>query len=280
MGDDPKLGDIARAAPRHRYGAGALSAGSGVARPGVLMAAAACACALAACSTQTRLLELDRDRLLRIEQNATEVSASAGQSLYRPDDYDLYLALHRSTFDSLLEGFNGTTVQIDAGGRPVEITLTSIQMAFRPGSPEVRIDAMARDLETGIEAELEMDSRFLLEGDLSRPDELSLRIVATRLVPNLRWGFFDLSRYRFAQRLLTLEASRLTDQLPAVSLPLAHDFSIGAPRTTRTITVPVGRGTMTGNLTTPSTRTDGQISIKHIVFLRNGVHLFANVEGL
>jgi len=247
---------------------------------GGLLLAAACAASLAGCSTRTQLLELDRDRLLRIEQNATTVNLAAQQSLFRPEDYDLYLSLHRSTFESLLEGFNGATVQIDAGGRPIEITLTTIQMAFRPGSPEVSIDATARDLGTGIEADLKMDTRLLLEGDLSRPDELALRIVATRLVPNLRWGFFDLSRHQFAQRLLTLEAARVTDRLPAISLPLAHDFSIGAPRTTRAITLPVGRGSITGNLTTPSTLSDGQISIKHVVFLRNGVHIFANVEGL
>lgn len=235
---------------------------------------------LSACSTQTQILTLERDRLLRVEQGAMAVSENASQMLYRPADYDLYLALHRSTFETLLDRFSGTTVQVESGGRAIEVTLDTIRMDFRPGNPEVSIEARARDVRTGLEAELEMDSRLILEGDLSRPDELRLRIVATRLVPNLRWGFFDLSRHRFAHSLLTLEASKVTDRVPTVSLPLAHDFSIGAARATRRITLPVGDGTITGDLTTPSTRVDGRIAIKHVVFLRNGVHVFANVEGV
>lgn len=239
-----------------------------------------CATSLAACSTQTQLLSLQRDRLLQVEQSATATSQNAQQMLYRPEDYDLYLTLNRSTFDTILQGFNGTRIEVATGGRPIEVTLKTISMAFRPGSPEVSIDASARDTASGLEAELQMDSRLVLEGDLARPGELSLRIVATRVVPNIRWGFFDLSRHRFAQQLLSLEASRVTDRLPAITLPLEHDFSIGAPQTTRSITLPVGGSTITGNLTTPSTRIDGQIVVKHVVFLRNGVHIFANVEGV
>lgn len=265
----------------------ACSAGSGqtlapgCGRSGLIRALSiVCAASLAGCSTQTQLLTLQRDRLLQIERNADAVSANAAQNLYRPADYDLYLALNRSTFDAILEGFNGTTVQIDAGSRPIEITLTSIRMAFRPGSPEVLVEASARDLATGARADLQMDTRLVLEGDPTRPEQLSLRIVATRLVPNLRWGVLDLARFRFAQRLLTLEASRVTDRLPAVTLPIAHGFSIGAPQTTRSITLPVGDGAITGNLTTPAMLTEGRIAIQHVVFLRNGVHIFANVEGV
>lgn len=267
-------------APIRRSGEVRTAFSGGRRRLGSRALALLCATSLAACSTQTQLLSLQRDRLLQVEHSATATSQNAQQMLYRPDDYDLYLSLNRSTFDTILGGFNGTRIEVAAGGRPIEITLKTIRMAFRPGSPEVSIDATARDVATGIEADLQMDSRLVLEGDLSRPDELSLRIVATRLVPNIRWGFFDLSRQRFARKLLTLEASRVTERLPTVTLPLAHDFSIGAPLTTRSITLPVGGGTISGNLTVPSTEIDGRIVVKHVVFLRNGVHIFANVEGV
>ncbi|WP_396594124.1 hypothetical protein [Brevundimonas sp. R86498] len=260
------------------HGRGGLDTGEGMLRSGVL--AVLCAASLTACSTQTQLLTLQRDRLLHIEQRAIATRVQAEQMLFSPDDYDLYLSLNRSTFDAILEGFDGTTAEVELGGRAVEISLQNIRMAFRPGSPEVSIAATARDLSTGVEADLQMDSRMVLEGDLSRPDELSVRIIATRLVPNLRWGVFDLSRYRLARQLLTLEASSVTDRLPSVTLPLAHGFSIGAPATTRSVTLPVGRGTITGDLTSPSTQIDGQIVVKHVVFLRNGVHIFANVEGV
>lgn len=234
---------------------------------------------LAGCSTNVRLLELRRDQLLGIEQAAASTRDLASQGTYGPERYDLYLMLNAQVFDQLLTGFDNRTVAIE-GDRPIDITLSSVRMAFRPGYPDLTIAAKARDRKSGIEAEVELDLRLLIEGDPAVPDTLYLKAVATRIVPKLRWGLFDFTRWRFARRLLELEAARLTERIPRISIPVQSEFVIGGKGTTQVTRIDTGEGYILGNLTYPSTERSARISVRHILFLKNGIHLFADVEGL
>lgn len=235
--------------------------------------------ALAGCSTNVRLLELRRDQLLGIEQAANATRELATQGAYAPERYDLYLMLNGQVFDQMLAGFDNTVVALE-GERPIDVTLSSVRMAFRPGYPDVTLAAKARDRKSGVEAEVELDIRLIIEGDPSNPDTLYLRAVATRIVPKLQWGIFDFTRWQFARRLLELEATRLTQRIPRISVPVQSEFVIGGKAASQTTRVDTGEGYILGDVSYPSTERNARITVRQILFLKNGVHVFADVEGL
>jgi hypothetical protein len=246
-----------------------------------MLAMCALAGMLGACSTQAQLLEMRRDQLLRLEQAARATAAQAANGEFRPGDYDLYLHLDRKLFEQTLGGFSGMTAKVEASGRSIEIRLPKIAMAFRPGAAELSIDMAARDLRSGVEAEIYTDVRLVIEGDPEKPDALYLRLVPTRLVPRLAWGPLDSSKKKFVRDLVSVGALRLAARLPRLALPLQKDFEIGDDGGTRQVgPLPVVDSTIKGELTYPSTKLTGRVAVKKILFLGNGVHLFANVEGL
>lgn len=252
-------------------------------RPGTgpLLCSVAVAMALGGCgSTRVQQLELKRDQLLRIEASATQLKDAAAAGELRPEAYDMYLMINRSLFDSIMSAFDGAKVQLVADGRPVEFTLTSIRMDFRPGNPNLTVVASARDTKTGLEAAVDMDARLLVERDPQAPDALHLRLVGTRIVPRLSWNAFEFTRPAFAKRLLALEATKLTERLPRIALPTKNAFAFGGPAGAQSLTFDTRDGRITGTVRYPATQTSGHLTVKHVVFLRNGVHLFANVEGM
>lgn len=233
---------------------------------------------LAACSTHVRQLELKRDQLIRVESavNAARTASEAGE--LDPARYDLYLLLNQSLFDSLMTSFDGMTATVDADGRPVEFTMERIRTNFRPGSPEVTLVAQARDVRSGAAARVDMDSRLLIQRDTARGDSLYLSVVATRIVPDLSWGPLSLGKWRFARRLMAIEATRVTARIPRVVIPTQANFAFGGPARSESLTLPAGEGSITGTASFPSTEQTGRVVVKHIAALRNGIHLFANVE--
>ena len=123
------------------------------------------AASLAGCSTDRQLLELKRDRLLRIEQQVLATKIGVEQGSFDPRRYDVYLALDADIFERALGSFKGTTINFDASGRPIALTVQELQMKFRQGSPEVNLSVVAKDVRTGLTARLAMDSRLLHNED-------------------------------------------------------------------------------------------------------------------
>jgi hypothetical protein len=238
--------------------------------------------ALTGCSTETQLLELRRDRLLQLETNATQIRDAIPQGSFDPARYDVYLALDTDIFQRVFSEIDGTRFEVVAKGRPVTIEIDKFATTFHPGSPEISLAAKAIDQRSGLEAGLDLDARLVLVGDPAKPDELVARVYATRVVPNMRWGPLDITRMRFVRSLLTLEATKLTDKLPAMRLPLAREFSFGSPAQTRDSgQIATGNGSwIRGQVSLPSTEASGRFVVNNILFIENGVHLFASVEGL
>lgn len=237
---------------------------------------------LTGCSTERDLLRLQRDQLLRIEKNAMAVRQGVAQGSFDPRLYDAYLAVDADVFDRVLSTINGYSVEIEASGRPVTISVNAFAMNFRPGSPEIRLDAEAIDKRSGLKAAVKLDSRLIIEGDLQDPGKLKARIVATKIVPDLSWGPLNFTKARFVRSLLALEASRYTEKLPEMTLPVSSDFTFGSPAASvDSGRLDTGNGSwIRGNISYPDTVTSGRFVVKNILFLNNGVHLFAMVEGV
>ena len=248
---------------------------------GRLFSVALCLILLSGCTTNQQLLELKRDQLLSIERKVLATQAGIAQGSYDPEKYDLYLALDADVFDRVLAELTDQTFELEASGRQLSIVVRSVKMSFSPGNPQVKLDAYAVDRKSSVRADLLLDSRLLIEGDPTRPDTLRARIVATRMVPKLRWGVLDFTRARFVRALLELEAIRFTERLPTVGLPLKQDFGFGqAAMTVDSGEITTGNGSwIRGNISYPSTEVKGQFVVKNVLFLQNGVHLFATIEG-
>lgn len=240
------------------------------------------ALALAGCTTERQILELRRDRLLAVEANAIQIKDAIPSGAYDPSRYDMYLALDADVFQRVFSEVDGTKIDVEAKGRRLTIVINKFSTQFRPGSPEIGLGAKAIDQNTGLEVGLEIDTRLVLESDPANPGELTAKIYATRLVPDVRWGPFNPTRYRIVRSLLALEASKLTDKLPEMKLPLAKQFSFGSSARTvdsGRIALP-GDAWMRGDITLPDTRSSGRFVVNNILFLQNGVHIFASVEGI
>ena len=236
---------------------------------------------LAGCSTGVDLLKLQRQQLLDIEKAAVKIDSYAAASHFEPGRYDMYLFLNGGKFNNILQAFDGLKFETEAGGRPLEFTLGEVRTAFRPGYPVMTVKASARDLRSGIAANVELDARWLVESDPQVPDKLYLRLVATRIVPDLSWGPFNLARWRFARQLMQLEATKLTRRLPPVEIPIEQKFEFGNEAGFVDLNgLPTGEGSMDGRLSYPSTKIAGAVRVCHVLFLRNGIHVFADVEGL
>jgi hypothetical protein len=232
------------------------------------------------CSTNIRLLELEKRQLQSVAQAAAVTEQAAKNQTYDPQRYDLYLFLNASVFDQLLTPFDGTEVTL-TDGRPIRLTLASARMKFRAGSPVVSVTASAVDVKTGISADVELDARMIIEGDTTAPDAMRLRLVATRLVPKLKWGPLQFHKWLFVRRLLQLEAGKLTEKIAPIPLPLHSNFEVGGPAGQQVISFPTGNGSsVTGTINYPETRISGTIRVHNVLFLKNGVHVYAQVEGL
>lgn len=250
-----------------------------MARKSIWLTAVAASLALSGCNTTTRLLRLERDNLVTIRDAERTVSANAAQQAYAPGNYDLYLFLNVGVFNGLLQQFDDFRFEVDAG-RPINVTLKRARFAFRPGYPSITIAAEARDPRTGVVAELEVAAGAVMETDPADPGRLLLRLVVTDAVPNLSWGPFELKKWALVRRLAQVEALQYSRRLPRVEIPVEREFVVGGPAGQQSINVPTGDGSMTGTVAWPATLTNGSVAIKHLLFLPNGVHVFANVEGL
>lgn len=238
--------------------------------------------ALGGCSTQQQILELRRDRLLAIESNAVQVRDSIPLGSFDPNRYDMYIALDKDVFERVFSEIDGSKFDFVSKGRPISISIERFSTQFRPGSPEITLGAKAVDRKSGLEAHLEIDTRLVLVGDPAKPDELTAKIYATRLVPEVKWGPVNFTRQKFVRALLTLEASKFTDKLPEMKLPLSKEFAFGsAAKTVDSGRINLaGDAWMSGKISLPDTRTSGRFVVNKILFLENGVHLFASVEGI
>lgn len=236
---------------------------------------------ISGCSTQRELLELRRDRLLAIEANAVQVRDAIPQGSFEPERYDAYFALEADVFQRVFSEIEGTSVELDARGRTVTININEFATNFRAGSPEITLSANAVDQSSGVEAGVEIDTRLLISEDPENAGDFLVSVEATRIVPDLRWGPFNFTRARFVRALLALEISKLTDQLPEVRLPLRKDFAFGSPASTfNSGRLNTGNGSwISGNISLPDTRYSGTFAVENILFLENGVHIFASVEG-
>lgn len=237
---------------------------------------------LAACSTNRELLELRLDRLNALETNAEEIRDGVKQGIYNPEKYDAYVAIDVDVFQRLIFEAEGQTVEVDADGRAIQITVETLTTNFRPGSPEITVVATALDKSSGVKAGIELDTRIVLIRDASSPENLTAKVVATRIVPELRWGPIEFTKAKFVRALLELEASKLTDELQGFTLPLTEDFAFGSEaQTFDSGQLDTGnRSYIRGNIIVPSTLVSGQFTVKNILFLENGVHIFADLEGL
>ncbi len=237
---------------------------------------------LAGCTTDLTALQIQRAQLAEIETSAQVVNKGLLAGDYDPAKYDFYLMFNRSIFDQVLQGLAGSANTVSIDGKPVEITFTSVALNFHPGSATATIAATATDPANKLVVAIDLDARLLLTSDPAKPGALFLQPEVLRLVPRIQVNNLNVTMAAFVRKLVALKLIQLTQRLPRVALPIVQQFAMGGPGGTR----PTGRiatgsnGWIEGNLTFPGSQASGKVVIEKVLVLSNGVHIFANVEGL
>ncbi|MEP2990631.1 MAG: hypothetical protein ABJN65_02320 [Parasphingorhabdus sp.] len=224
-------------------------------------------------------MELKRDNLGAISESLDDIKSQANSGSFDPSRYDLYLLLDTDIFNSAFKKFGEGSFTLAENNRPIRIDVSNIDFDSRAGNARFQIDASATDLRTNVTAGIKLDSRVIIER-INGDDALYVRLVATKLVPELRWGILNFAKSKFVKRLLELEATKITSKLPKVSIPINTEFKFGQPaRTEVSGRLPTGNGSwIKGRISYPDTHIKSGIEVKHMIFLDNGIHLFANVE--
>ena len=123
----------------------------------------------------------------------------------------------------------GRATMTTAGARPIDIRLTSVAEAFRPGYAEVTVPAIARDRATGAQADVMVEARLVMEGDPAAGG-LTIKPVPLKIVPRRQWTLHNLARWDFARRLREIEAVHLGDRLrpePAAEAAPLDETEVG-----------------------------------------------------
>jgi hypothetical protein len=218
-------------------------------------------------------LILKRDTLLEIERAEQSISQKAAHGIYDPRRFDVNLFFNKRMFNEVLANFDGLTFTPDPK-KPIDVTIESVRFDFRPGYPSVIISASATHREYDVRAKLLMNASALIE---VKGGKIVTRLVATKIVPELRWGALELHKLIFVRQLAQIKIHRFLENLPPVSVPASTAIAIGGPPSRKTISVPVRDGRISGVLSVPGTDYASNIVVVEVLALRNGIHIYANV---
>lgn len=230
--------------------------------------------ALVGCDTSRRVLQLELSQLREIERSQSLVAEDAANGVFDRRRYDVHLFLNSDVFESVLAQIGGVTFVPDEAPQ-ITVSIDPPELEFRPGYPQIEISAKAEHSGLGVQGDLTLAaSLVLLDGEPKR-----LKAVVTDVEPNLRWRFFDLRYVEFIRQLAKIEVIEYSKQIPAVDLPAGTEFEFGGSPFRDSITAQAGGSTIVGTVTAPGVGVKGRIVVEELLFLSNGVHLYANVEA-
>jgi len=191
---------------------------------------------------------------------------------------DMSIFLSREMLDSLLSGADGFHALLP-GLKDAALTLQSIRCDFRDGFPALKVVGYAERPSQKLRLDLSFSATIATRLDsVSGVPRLLLRVHLTDVVPRARWGLTEYRLRRFAEDLLRAKASTYVGFMPEFSVPLHADLGIAIPPTVKPVHLDTPDGWIEGRLTLPQFVWRNRLAVDHVLFLSDGIHLYASAR--
>jgi hypothetical protein len=149
---------------------------------------------LSACSTTGQLRDLEQRRLAREEQSLSQTKAFLDQHPVPHEAYDLSLFVSARMLNDILRQVDGLTFPHPKRD-DITFRVNSIRADFEDGFPQIKLDAYASHQAQDAEVRLEA-AAYLYDVPVEGESALGLRIGIIDVVPDLRWGPWEIGRWQ------------------------------------------------------------------------------------
>lgn len=233
---------------------------------------------ISSCSTTKEILEIEKSKLVKIDRETKIIAIRSENGKFDKDRYDLHFFIGADVFKSALKEFQGSSFPLMVNRREVLITVKKVTPDFKDGACIAKLDIEAFQSDLDLTAKIIIDATFVLQ--TNKNDEVQLSLHGTNAYPQLKRGEYDLLRLNFLRGLARLEVEKYTEKIPTVSVPLKEDFGFAIPERNQSITENIEKGSISGIVKSPPVRFSGTAQVRESVVLKDGVHLFANIEKI
>lgn len=225
----------------------------------------------AGCSLEKASLRLEESRLT-LELSAVE---QAKVFLTNPQPSNVSLFVSYGLLNQVLAGADGIDVPLPSV-RNARLKIDHIRIQPKDGTPLLEVSASARREKLSVDAAV----LAMLVFDQAGPDGVAtFHVRFERVGPTLNWNGLRLGESRFLRTLATMKADELAVCSLKFRVPMQSNLALQVPPLNYESTVPTrNNGSWVRYRVTSS---GGQLSkpltITRVLFLRDGVHVFANV---
>lgn len=206
-----------------------------------------------------RAIEQSRNTLGQLQ------SGGAGQHQFR-----IFIA--NDVVNRALAVLDGRTIRVP--DQPdIVATLRSARLSQYGSLPAVTLIASAR--RGSLTADVTLTA-ILLGTEV--PGEMRLGVVS--FVPDIRWGWLELTKARFVRDLLAVNLDRLSERLPAIRLPIERQIALGGPAYSHDFRFKTSNhpSHLTMRVAVPSTQWRARLTNFRYFFVRDGIYLFGDIQ--
>lgn len=221
-------------------------------------------------SIKTEMLLAEGDLRVERAELAYLLNLKTGLTSNQTNDIEVFLS--EGSINQILSG--ATSVPITITRTPETILVVhSFSANFKDGFPLITIAASVSRPSEHVGADIEATA--CLEPVISSDNQsLALRLNVLDVTPSVQIGLFKWKVRALMKDMLQLRLSQYTDSLPKTAIPLATDFKLDIPGASQSLhmqTIPANNSFLSGNLSIPAIQLSEPLSIRSIVFLKEGL---------
>lgn len=187
-------------------------------------------------------------------------------------NYGAHIVIGETAFNNFLAGLDNYSMPMPW---PAGATLEFVQtrLAFDDGPPHALIVAKAVDRAAQVEITLKIFADLLISADTTA-GTMVVKFAVTEIMPDIQFSIFRWHEFWLGMAVLSIEAQKYVDTLPATTIPLATDLPINVdPPSTGTIALP-NNSWVNVNQSMPRFDLDYTYTVQRVLTLKDGIHVF------
>lgn len=223
-----------------------------------------------ASSTERQLLQ-DQIALHRRAVDASKQTLSQLQGSQGPGSYQVKFYISNGALNGALTALDNLTIpipEIDATAN-----ILSVRVADYGAFPTVTLRASATRDNLSVEVEA---TAVLLPSEQAFNE---FRISLLAFTPKVSWYSFEVTKAKFIRDLLSLEVVKLTNRLPAITVPVDKQLAVGSAASTNSVRFQATDhpSFITMNVTSPTTQYSVRPANVRYYFL-DGIYIFGDLK--